>query len=184
MAPSPSPPAQATSARASSDAAETVSLAIDVRLCPDQPHLLGVPLLDGCVPVAGAVDRQLADPAVGDPAVDQLTAVPLLALGVPSLLELDEEASRGAVEGLDADRPTEGVVGLADGVDVVGPLRRAPPLRERQVAEDVVGEQPVGTDAGLQPADELVGQVLQAALEPEGGGHGGHASDPAIASMF
>src|SRR4051794_29930045 len=138
MAASPSPPAQATSARASSDAAETVSLAIDVRLCPDQPHLLGVPLLDGCVPVAGAVDGQLADPAVGDPAVDQLTAVPLLALVAPPPLELEEEAARGAVGGLDAARPREGVVGLGDGEDVGGPLRRDPPLRERQVAEDVV----------------------------------------------
>src|SRR6185295_10814115 len=81
MAASPSPPAQASSALASSDDADVASLTIVERLRPDQVRLFRVPALERLVPVAGAVDGQLGDPAVDDDAVDQLSAVPLLALG-------------------------------------------------------------------------------------------------------
>ncbi len=121
---------------------------------PQQPHLLGVPPLELLVPVAGAVDRQLADPPVGDEAVDQLAAVPLLPVGLPALLELEEEAAGRPVQGLDPDRAPEGVVVLAEAEHRVEALGLDPPVREREVAEDVLREQPLGPDPGLEPAHE------------------------------
>src|SRR4051794_16940796 len=88
IATSPSPLAQACSARASSDAAGVGSLAIVVRLRsgPDQPHLFSMAQLHRFVPVAGAIDGQLADPPIADDTVHQLPAIPLLAIGLPTFL--------------------------------------------------------------------------------------------------
>src|SRR5262245_51480042 len=95
MADSPSPPAQAVSARASSDDVGVGSLPIAAkgRSGTEELHLVGVPRLSRLVPVARAGDRELADPAVGDDAVDQLARIPSLPLVLPALLEPEEKAA-------------------------------------------------------------------------------------------
>src|ERR1700754_852677 len=100
MAVSPSPLAQASSARASSEAADVGWSAIGSRLRsgPQQPHLGGVATLGVRLPVTGARDGQLADPPVGHDAVDHLPAVPPLTLGLPALRELEQEPARRLVE--------------------------------------------------------------------------------------
>src|SRR4051794_9708880 len=152
-------------------------------LWPQQAHLLRVPALDGLVPVAGAVDRQLADPVALDDAVDQLPAVPLLALGLPALLDLEQEATGRGVDRLDAHPPRGGVALLPDRERALRAGGLDPPVRQGEVHEHVGGEQVVRALAGLQPADGGLEQPRRLPVQ-RGLAQGRHASAPAIASML
>ena len=79
----------------------------------------------------------------------------LLALVVPPLLELDGEAVVGRLDPLDPDLSRERVTGDPRGDDVLGGRGLDPPLRQRQVGENVRCEQPVRDGAGLQEPDQL-----------------------------
>ena len=81
------------------------------------------------VPVTGAVHRHLDDRVVGHVGADHLPAIPVLALMVPPLLELDREPGVGLAEPLDANLSREGMTAGTDRDGVPVGVGLHPPLR-------------------------------------------------------
>src|SRR5258708_39851833 len=93
----------------------------------------------GGVPVAGAINGELADQAARDVGAEQLAAVPGLAGILPFLLDFEDEAGRGGVEAGPRHAAGPRVPGLPQRLGAGRAARLQPPLRWLEVAEHVGG---------------------------------------------
>src|SRR4029453_10159768 len=120
------------------------------------------------VPVAGAVDGQLGDPAVADGTEDDLAAGNLLAVVANSLRELGDESRRGGHGAHYGDLVHAigcvALVPLGEGLDA---LQLEPPQRRVSVKKYVVGE-----DVSHLGGTEYLGECLAETLGRADVGHG------------
>jgi hypothetical protein len=103
--------------------------------------------------------------AIANIAARELTRVPSIAIVAPALLEFEHEPGRRRIAAPARHGARSRMAALAQRDDIRDPARLQPPQRQREFAEDVVGEQPVGHLAGLEKLDEprrdRIGLVLR-----------------------
>ena len=114
--------------------------------------------------VEAAVTQLIGRPANLDAhTVDKLAAASRAAIDLfgesPALLDLEQEAGLREVHPRTRHGAAAGVAVLAERDRRVAALGLQAPQRHREVAEHVVGEEPVGCGAGLEEAHELVGEA-------------------------